>query len=364
MPIVLKRRYLALLLLLPLGGVVAYQVGLFCWGSYHYHTAEQAVERRDFAEASLHLQKCLDVWPNELPVRLLAAQTARRDGRYDEALRHLRNCGQKEGSEEALDLEYRLLRMQQGNGKEVDPLLSFCEAHPNDAETPLVLEAIIEGILKDAPSPFGTPLILEKGEPPANLIRLRELVNRWLQLRSGPADQAQGLVWRSRAFALANDYPNAVADLRKALEIDPDHVDARLQMSRAVVQKSPEEAIAHLEILRRRHPENWEARFGLATARHSLGQLQEAGRLLDEMLAEKPDDVTVLLERGLVALDLDQLGEAERRFRHALKLAPDQPEINLGLSRCLHLAGRAAEAKHYQERFQQLDAEQRRRKSH
>ncbi len=77
------------------------------------------------------------------------------------------------------------------------------------------------------------------------------------------------------------------------------------------------------------------------------------------MLAESPDDVASLLERGKVALDDEQAADAERWLRRAERLAPELPEVHLALARCLTLAGRSAEAHRYQERFAQLDTQHR-----
>jgi len=68
--------------LLLLFGFAAYQVGLHFWGLHHYRAALAALGRRAFGDAGAHLKKSLAVWPGELSVRLLAAQTARRGGRF------------------------------------------------------------------------------------------------------------------------------------------------------------------------------------------------------------------------------------------------------------------------------------------
>ncbi len=141
------RIFLVLLVLLILG-LTAYPVGLRCWGSYHQRAAEQALERRDFQQASKHLQECLNVWPDDPTVRLLAARAARRQGNYGQALEHLRVCRQKKGLPNATELEYQLIRVQKGDLAEADRLLSFCVDHPKEAETPLILEALLERSLK------------------------------------------------------------------------------------------------------------------------------------------------------------------------------------------------------------------------
>ncbi len=43
----------------------------------------------------------------------------------------------------------------------------------------------------------------------------------------------------------------------------------------------------------------------------------------------------------------------------AIRLAPDDPQVNLALATCLRMAHRPAEAQRYQDRFEKLDADRR-----
>src|SRR5207253_59476 len=102
----------------------------------------------------------------------------------------------------------------------------------------------------------------------------------------------------------------------------------------------PYQAVEHLKALRQRHPDNIQVLFGLASGLRSLGKYEEARKLLDEILAAQPNEVSALLERGLVALDARQFDEAERWLRRALAQKPDEPDINYSLSECLRKAGK------------------------
>src|SRR5689334_23289329 len=95
-------RRIALVLLVPVGAFLAYELGVFLWGRHHYRAAEEALDRRDFEAASAHLEKCLDVSPKDTDSRLLAAQAARRQGKFDEARHHLHLFKQAGGSANAL----------------------------------------------------------------------------------------------------------------------------------------------------------------------------------------------------------------------------------------------------------------------
>jgi tetratricopeptide (TPR) repeat protein len=100
----------------------------------------------------------------------------------------------------------------------------------------------------------------------------------------------------------------------------------------------------------------------LAVVHRTLGQLDEARQLLDAALVSSPDDILTLVERGNVDMDMEKLREAERYFRRAAELAPQEPKPHFALSRCLQLQGKTAEASRHQRLFERLEAEQQREK--
>jgi tetratricopeptide (TPR) repeat protein len=158
----------------------------------------------------------------------------------------------------------------------------------------------------------------------------------------------------------AGDYPGAIAAFRQALELAPEHLEARTQLALAIAQEAPGEAVRHLQYLVERDPSNVNFRFWLGTARMNLGQSEQARQLFDALLVENPDNVSTLVERGLLALDLQQVGEAETYLRRALALAPNQPEVHLALSRCYHAAGKTEEATKAYNKFTLLEAKRKR----
>ncbi len=346
------RLALAVLLVLVVG-VAGYWVGLRAWGYYHYRAAQDALRRRDFHEASAHLQKCLSAVPGDLTYRLLAARTARRQGAFAEAGRQLTAYRQKGGAADVVALEDTLQDVQQGKQDDVDRLLTSCEEHPEAPETPLILEAVLDGCERaltaaeeaKAPAP-----------PTQYLAPARRAVDQWLRLCPAPADQVQGLAWRAYFHLITEDWQSGVTDLRRALEIDPDNYAARFQLAATLSRWDPAEALEHLELLRRRHPDDNRLLFPLALVRRSLGQLDEARALLDQVLAADPDNASALLLRGQVALDTQQPEGALRWLRRAYELQPDEPETNFALSRYFKMVGREADAKAFEERFLRIKA--------
>jgi tetratricopeptide (TPR) repeat protein len=167
------------------------------------------------------------------------------------------------------------------------------------------------------------------------------------------------------------DYGQAASALRKALDLNPKHQGAQLQLSRLLVDTNDPELIqqarGRLEDLLRDSPVNIKALRVLALSDLKLGSLGDAAQHLQEALANAPQDlVTAVLlaqtkmgqnefksaeavlkkavdgspKSGTAAIMLGQFyaglrryPEAEREFRRAVSLDPKggAPLINLGL---------------------------------
>lgn len=351
-----KKTKVALALLLVVAAFAAYRLGLHFWGLRHWRAAQEALTRRDFPQAGAHLKHCLAVWPDDTSVRLLAAQTARRQGDLDEAQRQLHVYQQLKGPEAERLRELRLLLIQQGDPTGVDDLLDSCLNDPNRPEMYLTLEVALEAKVKVLERGHDADVSLLEGPLGQQRERAESALALWLRLRREPADQVQGLLWRGRLDLLINPQA-AVADFRQALALDPDNFDARLNLAVALADYDPQEAARHLEILRGRDAHNSRVAILLAIFRRGLGQLPEAQQLLDDVLATNPDHFSALLERGKVALDAGRPDQAEGFLRRALARDPREPFAHLALSRCLHLMGKEGEAQLHQQQYSEIEAE-------
>ena len=297
------------LVLLVLLGVAFVWLRPYAVAEYHHRAALAALEQRDLRQASAHLQQALLHDPHRRELQLLAAQTARRLHRYADGVAHLRAYEQGGGLAEVVALEHQLLRVQNGDLRDVEPLLDFSTAHPDLPATPLILEACVEGLCRQVPA--GAQSGMSGASPLARLAeRAAAALDAWARLHPG-ADQVQLLVWRGRAHAVANDQPKALRSLRAALALDPAQREARLFLALFQVQTAPHEALRHLRILHERHPDDNAIRLALATVLRDAGQAGEAQPLLDAVLAEQPELLVALLERGRVALDLQDPPTAE-----------------------------------------------------
>jgi len=321
--------------------------------------AKQAVDERNFPTAAQHLDAYLAANPDDVNARLLAAQTARRRGNFNEASTHLRNLEQKHFSPETLKHEHRLLALTGGDLSSADESIGFCRQHPADPQTAALLEAMIVGTLNIVFPPASIyPFTNEDRRSPL-IARGEQLVGLWLETQQRPADQSAGLGWRARLRAIAGDYPGALADLRRVLQYEPEGFEANFLYALWISQEDPTEARARMEFLAKKFPDDPKILMMLASGYRTLGQLDEAARILDRLLAAP--STAILVERALVYLDQQKPEQAEPLLRRAFEQAPDRREVPLALARCMTLLGKADEARKYQDRFLQLDAQRKKK---
>lgn len=159
---------------------------------------------------------------------------------------------------------------------------------------------------------------------------------------------------------LASGKPNdARAAFLKVLELDPAHVNARVQLARiALESKAPAEALRQLDALERQAPANQPpdvpvlrmqalfllhrdaeaedllARLSknressvLASALVSVGRFARAEELFSQSLAAKPGDFATLYSLGLAASHAGHNDRAREVLQSALDLQPENPDV-------------------------------------
>jgi predicted Zn-dependent protease len=319
--------------------------------------AEQAIAERRFAEADQLLEKHLSTHPEDSSARLLAARTSRQRHRFDEASRRLMELENDPSVQESVRLENRLLALMHGQLSEAEETFAYCRSHPNEGETPLVLEALIIGTINSLAPDFSEhkPIGVEVSEP--RIERVQRMIALWLDRQTNSPDQMAGLLWRARVRHLANDRPGALADLRRVLETRPDDLEAAYYYALFIASESPMEARDRFGSLARSYPDNPFILFAWASSLRSTGSLDQSAETLDRLIALYPTNPNPVLERGLVALDAQQPAVAEPLLRKALELSPRNGEIYAALARCMLQLNKAAEARRFQDRFLKLEAE-------
>jgi Flp pilus assembly protein TadD len=327
------RRSLLLALMGLVAGLVA--VSIHFWPERYLESARAALQRRDYDSARTLLHRYLKARPKSAEAHLLLAQLDRRSNRYDDAAVHLDACRRCGGPSDAIDLERALCSVQSGvlNAESV----KRCYDHLNreDADQFLILEALSQGFtntyhLKEAMLCLERMLVLE----PNNNYALRR--RGWIHLQSEQFDQAE-------------------ADYRRAVEVDPSDAVARQGLAQILldVREDFVEAAKHYEQL-------WPAQqdstvvHGLAQCRQLLGRTDDARRLLNDWLTAHPDDPVILTQRGKLALEEDAFERGMTLLRRAVCLAPYLEEANNALSYCLNREGRKAEAQECMVRIRRI----------
>jgi tetratricopeptide (TPR) repeat protein len=324
----------AVLVLLGLGVAVA--AGTL-WVEYHLRAARLALERRDFPRARAHLTRCLQARPNAPEVHFLAARAARRAGDADAAERHLSTCQRLGWVAEAVELERALLRAQRGELARVEGYLlpGIRKDHP---EAVLILEALAQGYLKTY-----------------RLGEALHCLDLWLQREP---DCVPALVWRGEVKERRQQFTEAAAAYRRAVELDPDHDPARRHLAQVLLRADlAEEALGHFEHLYRHQPGNPVVLLGLARCQRLLGRRDEARQLLEALLAGQPGHVETLSERGRLALETGEAAAAEDWLRKAVALAPYDRDALYLLYQCLLQRGRRDEAQSHLTRLEAIAAD-------
>jgi tetratricopeptide (TPR) repeat protein len=315
-------------LLLVLGmGVLLAGVSPFLWAGYHCYAGQVALKRYHNAEASRHLDACLQVWPwsRRVSVHLLAARAARRDGDFPGAFQRLQKVQTTldDQSPEVL-LEWALLHAAGGDLENVEgPLLD--QLRNNSPHTVLILEALTEGYVQMA-----------------RIADALRGVDEWL---ARDPDNVKALYLRSNIYRQSGSWSKAAPDLRRVVELDPEYPQARWWLAIALVNIGRyDEAVRHLEILRQHQPDDVEILVRLAICQHRLGRGREARALLDAVLAQHPDHGLALLTRGQVAQGNGQLDEAEKWLRQAARILPYHYRAHWALTECLRQQGKTEQA--------------------
>jgi tetratricopeptide (TPR) repeat protein len=321
--------------LLAVIGLMVALIGAHLWADYQLRSGRSALARYHNLEAYYQLRRSFQLSPHRAETVLLLARAARRTGKFEEADALLERYQRLRGADEALVLERLLLRADQGD---IEAVHKFFRARVNedDPATPLMLESLARGFLR-------TYRLMDAEAC------LKDLLRR-------DPDNTQALLLRGSIMELRQRFADALADYRRAVEIDPGHDEVRLRLTGVLLQLfEPGKAIPHLEYLEKRFPDDPEVLLRLAQAKDLLGDQEEAKRLLDRLLARNPDYAAALVERGKLARRASQLKEAEELLRRALAREPSDAVARHQLFLCLTSAGRKAEAREEQERLRQLE---------
>jgi tetratricopeptide (TPR) repeat protein len=352
MPVTRPRRVLLRYLFFASPLLVASLLAAGWYANVHYRLpkqqlalAERALAGRDFGEARLHLQKCLEAWPNDPRVHFLMARTARRAGDLDLAEEHLTRCQHLQNDRPDPNLgdtrlEWALIEAQRGNLADVDAFLRrrIREDHPDSL---LILETMSWELM--------------------GRNRLQEallLLNAWLDKQPG---DYEAVVRRGWVYEHLFARKEAVTAYRAALEIRPERDNVRQRLVELLSDANRNgEALEEATELVRRKPDDPSVQVCYARCLRAQGQPEQAVQVLDQVLARQPEHAAALALRAQMAFDSGQYEGARGLLVRASAADPGNRQPFYTLSLCLKRLNRPQEAKAVEARMAKLEADLRR----
>src|SRR5262249_20628601 len=222
-------RALGIVLLLILFCFGAYIGGMHTWAWYPFGAGRDALERYHTLDAVEHLQACLSVWPNDPDCLAMSARAMRRLEMFDLAEAYLEQAKGMRGKHADPILERMLLRLARGDAEQLG---KTCQAkgEQKDPDSGLILEAL-------NPRAIPTYQIRKAGL----------YTQRWLEREP---DNPQAYFLRGLVLEYMGLRQEAAGAFRRALEIDPEHDEARLHLATQLLDLlRGGEAIPHFEYL-------------------------------------------------------------------------------------------------------------------
>jgi tetratricopeptide (TPR) repeat protein len=327
-----------------LGGGVLLVAGLAAsegWAAWQERLAGQAMADDHLDEARHHIEVALHVRSRRTSTLLLAARIRRLRGAYPEAEQYLLRCGQLHGMSAPVQLEWLLLRCQQGEVDELAPNL-LAQVGQNHPDTLAILETLASVYIRQM-----------------RYLEALSCLDRWLERAP---DSVRALDWRGWVTAQLDHREQSIRDYERLLELQPGRADIRLRLAQILVESARHvEAVPHLERLLVELPDSPDVPAALAPCRVTQSRPEEARALLDAVLKDHPDHFEALLQRGNLELTFGHPVEAEPWLRKALEIKPYDSEARYSLYRSLQRQpDRQQEAERERARWEQEGKKQQR----
>lgn len=326
------------------------------------------LDEREAARASFEAARALD--PGDPAANHRLALLSMEDGKYAKAREYYAQT-LKAHPQHAPTLQHLvMLESRAGNDEGlVDILGRAMEAHPGQIEFPVQLA---RHYLRKGQPERALNLLLPKreahGRHPGLLETLGEAylaLQNWSSARGEFSalvdvvpERGQGYYWLALVCDRTDDRACVRQQLARALEVEPGHIEARLEWGHVLVEERKfeeaerllqalkKDAGSHLRIqvlegalaMARNQPERAARVYAeamdrspstalvieLAKVQWVAGEREAATSLLADWAREHPDDLHLLLTQANYALLLDQPAQAMAYYRRILELEPGQ----------------------------------------
>ncbi len=180
----------------------------------------------------------------------------------------------------------------------------------------------------------------------------------WKDVLSHYPESARAWTNKGLDYYDQKNWPEVIAHLSRALEVEPLHADALEWRGRAFLEnKEPQKALQDAELLYRAYPQKEVVIFLLARTKDATGKSNEAVSLYDKLIDSYPSKSEYLNNRGVIYFNkLKNYDAAQSDFEKAIRLAPENGSYYLNLSRCYYMKGDSNSARQYGVRARELGA--------
>jgi Flp pilus assembly protein TadD len=162
---------------------------------------------------------------------------------------------------------------------------------------------------------------------------------------SGKGDNYDSSVQQADQARKSGDFDTAIPLYGRALQADPDGVEAKLGLGQSFLSiGAPDEAAALFRDVLKQREGNAVARRGLASALISMGQPDLAERQLEAALRADPRDYRSLNALGVVLDMQGRHADAQAKYRQGIEVAPDFLPLRNNFALSLAISGHPQEA--------------------
>lgn len=334
--------------------------------------AVQLHEAGDILGAVDAYSAALRIQPNNPGVRSNLGAAYVRLGKYDEAIEEYRAALAADGGNPAFRFNlglayYKAARLPDA----IEAFKAVLAASPENAPAALLLaDALLQSgqfpqvidLLAPRESQFATDLgfgyvlgtaLLRTGQ--------RERAQVYLDRIFSAGESAEGHLLMGTALMETRDFPGAVAELRKALALNPDLPTLRTVYARALLGSGDQEsAVRELQRALLAAPNDFEANLTLGALLRRDGRHQESARYLRRAHELRPQDVAARLGLAGSLLSQGELEESRRMLETVIGEVPDYTEAHVLLATCYYRLKRTEDGDRHKaiaERLRQKEQE-------
>jgi tetratricopeptide (TPR) repeat protein len=154
-------------------------------------------------------------------------------------------------------------------------------------------------------------------------------------LRNG--DSAEARLLMGNVKLAIHDIPGAVADLRRAVELNSKLPSANAMYAQALLQSgSPERATESFKRELEANPNDFDSNLYLGVLARQDENFEDAGRFLQRALEVRPGDLGVRYQIAALHLSTGKVEQAQGELEEVIKEAPNFVEAHVSLARAYY----------------------------